>query len=142
MKHKIIFAITLLGGLFVLTACEGDLADVDILFKPDKPFTTSFSGYKAEDVAAAVPPNANCPFGRVNFSTGSFGATVPLIGGDLKQGNPTNNNAPVLPAPPGIGANEFIIGDDNQIIRLRNGDLLMLQHGYTWSNLPDPKPIW
>lgn len=142
----------LLPALLALVACNNSKFPVKTL--PAPVALTSGGNYDVETSAVAIPPGAKCgdgtplPNGRLVVASGgskldSGGAQRvllrDLVGGAATKSLPLSDKS-VFP----IEQGDFGSGD-NQIVRLRNGDLLLFWLGSTWTEFKDSAgnhPAW
>lgn len=146
----------LLVALFLLTTCS--CYDPKPWHKPtattlpaDVALTTG-NNYDAEVSAAVIPPNGKCgngthlPSGRIiSVSGGAFRLLVrDLVGGGGQK---------ILGMTDGAVFGDLnqqkkqLVGNDNQLVRLNNGDLLLVWNGISWEDITDASgnpahPAW
>jgi hypothetical protein len=138
--------------VIVLCSCAGNTPSVSTL--PADVALTTGANYDAETSALAIPPGGRCgdgtllPNGRIVVASGGAtldgGGAQRLLLRDLNGGGSTKTmslfDKNVFPIEDGSTP-----GADNVLLRLRNGDLLLIWAGATWKEMtgPDGKhPAW
>ena len=125
-------ALTLLIAVIALAAC----VQLDVS-TPLTPFPVAFPQTNLRDdpetAIGGIAPSPQCPEGRIVLSTrsghlNSFPLAHPLSRDQIRVED-------IRPGP-------YTRGSDNQLVRLANGDLLVVYLGATDSALPGPLPDW
>jgi hypothetical protein len=94
----------------------------------------------AETTAVAFGPGEHsaCPDGRLFFGAGTHIVATSLAGTPF-PGTPTTPNPWDLKF---LEAHDPVIIYDNQMVKLKNGDLLYTVEGVTWNDNVSPHPSW
>jgi hypothetical protein len=95
----------------------------------------------AENTAKAVPPGPACPLGGIAVATGQPRDTAqllnrPLFRADGQIDTATASSGILYPTGP-----DSAIATDNQIIRLKDGSLLVAKDSFLWGDI-SPAPVW
>ncbi len=94
-----------------------------------------------ENTCKAVPPSPTNPGGSIAIVTGEPRPTAQLLRRPIydSNGNIDRSTSTVVNAYP--TGSEAGIATDNQIVRMKNGNLLAVKNGYRWDTLKSP-PDW
>ena len=95
-----------------------------------------------ENTAKTIPPGPACPLGKIAIATGSPRNTAqllsrPLYGPDGQIDITSSTTGVQYPTGPNKA-----IATDNQIIRLKDGSLLVAKDGSIWDNISPNPPVW
>lgn len=112
----------------------------EISLFPDNTLTSG-SNYYAETTAAVIGPgkNENCLKGRIFVSSG--GSIHPTVLWQDLSDVPKQGGGQAIPASKFTVTDGQLLSDDNILVRLTNGDLLLIWQAGTWASL-DSKPDW
>jgi hypothetical protein len=96
-----------------------------------------------ENTVNVVAPgdNTNCPNGKIVVVTGQPRPDRRVIISDLLTSDGKINTATGTDVAFMININAEKLATDNQIVKLKNGDLLAFKLGFLWSPI-NPKPFW
>lgn len=105
-------------------------------------FTINSTHYYENTVNVIAPgKNTACPNGKIVVMTGQPRPDKRVIISDLLTNDGKINTAKGTDVTLQINTNNEKLATDNQIIRLKNGDLLAFKLGFLWSPI-NPKPFW
>lgn len=143
MKH--IFFLALLTILHV--CCFSQIDNVVYKWGNLSPWgVTEFainSNHYYENTVNVIAPgsNNNCPNGKIVVMTGQPRADRRMIISDLQNSEGKINTAKGTNVQLDIDPDFEKLATDNQIIKLKNGDLLAIKLGFLWKPI-SPKPSW
>lgn len=101
------------------------------------------SSHYYENTVNVIPPSLNpdCPAGKLIVMTGQPRGFRRMIISDLFTNTQQLNTAKGTNLSLDIDSNFQKLATDNQIIRLKNGNLLAIKLGFLWEPIT-PKPFW
>jgi hypothetical protein len=96
-----------------------------------------------ENTVNVIAPGKNtaCPNGKIVVMTGQPRPDRRMIISNLMTNDGKINTSKGTDVQLGINENSGKLATDNQIIKLKNGDLLAIKLGFLWSSI-NPKPFW
>ena len=144
MKHSFLFS--LLNCFAICSFCQIDNASVYKWGNLNPWQVTEFAinqdHYYENTVNVIVPgKNPACPNGKIVVMTGQPRKDRNMIISDLVKKDGQINTGKGNYVQLGINVNNESLATDNQIVRLKNGDLLAFKLGFLWSPIT-PKPFW
>jgi hypothetical protein len=140
------------GGALVLATCgyqagpDIEVTQAALSLTPPTPLPNdiNLAPYHYENTSRVVPPGPNCANGRVALQTGQSG-NPPHLPSHLAASHllfdPTNNHFDVTSPPTtfdldSVTPDKSLFATDNQMVRLKDGSLLLVRAGFTWATTP------
>lgn len=137
LKTRVIPGLVIMFGVLTLAYS----AQARVLLKNDFPI---HSTPYFENTAKVIPPLAGCPQGRIVVSTGQTSSwntgkilDRPLYGGS----GHIDTTTPTIEVDFPTGSTKAV-ATDNQIVRLKDGSLLIVRDGFIWDDISPNPPEW